>query len=64
MGVSGFEHKIQSSAGVFTAELRALFTALRHIAEVIQPPVRCIILNDSLISIKAMLSRKIEHCDL
>jgi hypothetical protein len=35
MGVAGFGHKIQSSAGVFTAELSALFTALRHIAEVI-----------------------------
>jgi hypothetical protein len=64
MDVGGYRHQIQSSAGVFTAELSALFTALRHIAVVIQPPLRSIILNDSLISIKAMLSRKIAHCDL
>jgi ribonuclease HI len=57
MGVGGFGHKIQSPAGVFTAELSALFTALRHIA--IRPPERCLILTDSLSSIKAMLSRKI-----
>jgi hypothetical protein len=36
MGVGGFGHKIQSSAGLFTAELSALFTTLRHIAEVIR----------------------------
>jgi ribonuclease HI len=52
MGVGGFGHKIE-------AELSALFTALRHIAEVIQPPERCLILTDSLSSIKAMLSKKI-----
>jgi ribonuclease HI len=45
-----------SSAGVFTAELSALFTALRHIAEVIRPPERCLILTDSLSSIKTILS--------
>jgi hypothetical protein len=28
MGVGGFGHKIRSSAGVFTVELSALFTAL------------------------------------
>jgi hypothetical protein len=38
MGVGGFGHKIASPAGVFTAELSALFTAMRHIAEVIRPP--------------------------
>jgi hypothetical protein len=61
MGVGGFGHKILSPAGVFTAELSALFTALRHIAEVIRPPERCLILTDSLSSMKAMLSRKIAH---
>jgi ribonuclease HI len=61
MGVSDFGHKIPSLAGVFTAELSALFTALRHISEVIRPPKRCLILTDSLSSIKAMLSRKIAH---
>jgi hypothetical protein len=40
MGRVGFGHKILSPAGVFTAELNALFTALRHIAEVMRPPVR------------------------
>jgi hypothetical protein len=48
---------IRSKAGVFTAELSALFTALRHIVEVIRPPEKCLILNDSLSSIKAMLPR-------
>jgi hypothetical protein len=61
MGVGGFEHKISSLAGVFTAELSVLFTALRHIAEVIRPPERCFILTDSLSSINAMMSRKIAH---
>jgi ribonuclease HI len=50
-----------SSNGVFNAELSALFTALRHIAEPKQPPERCLILTDSMSSIKAMLSRKIAH---
>jgi hypothetical protein len=57
MGVGGFGHKIQSQAGVFTAELSALFTALRHNA--VRPPERCLILTDGLSSVKAMLSRKI-----
>jgi hypothetical protein len=61
MGVGGFEYKIQGPAGVFTAERSAFFTALRHIAEVKRPPERCLILTDSLCSIKAMLSRKIAH---
>jgi hypothetical protein len=60
IGVGGFGQKIQSPAGVFTAELSALFTPLRH-AEVIRPPEKCLILTDSLRSIKAMLSRKIAH---
>jgi ribonuclease HI len=55
MGVGGFGHKIPSRAGVFTAELSALFTALQHIAEVI------LILTDSLSSVKAILFRKIAH---
>jgi hypothetical protein len=57
MGVGGFGYKIRGPAGVFTAELSALFTAQRHIGEVIRPPERCLI--QSLI--KAMLSRKIAH---
>jgi ribonuclease HI len=61
MGVGEFGHKIPSPAGVFTTELSALFTALRHIAEVIRPSERCLIFTDSLSSIKAMLSRKITH---
>jgi hypothetical protein len=61
MGVGGFGHKSLSPAGVSTAELSALFTGLRHIAEVIQPPERCLIPTDSLSSVKAMLSRKIAH---
>jgi hypothetical protein len=46
MGVSGFGHKIPSPASVFTT--------LRHIAEVVQPPARCLILTDSLSSIKEL----------
>jgi ribonuclease HI len=53
MGMGRFEYN--------TAELSALFTALRHNSEVIRPPERCLILTDSLSSIKAMLSRKIAH---
>jgi hypothetical protein len=54
-------YRILSPAGVFTAELSALFTALRHIAEVIRPPERFLILTDSLSSIKAIGSRRIAH---
>jgi ribonuclease HI len=61
MGGGGFGHKILSPVDVFTAELSALFTALQHIAEVIRPPEKCLILTDSLSSIKAMLSRRIAH---
>jgi hypothetical protein len=32
-----FGHKLSSLAGIFTAELTALFVTLRHIGEVIQP---------------------------
>jgi hypothetical protein len=52
----GFGLKILSSAGVFTAEISALFTVIRQTAEVIRPPERCLILTDSLSLIKAMLS--------
>jgi hypothetical protein len=45
MGVGGFGHKLTSPAGVFTAGLSALFTALRHFAVVIRPPERCLILT-------------------
>jgi hypothetical protein len=61
MGVGGFGYKIRGPAGVFTAELSALFTVLRYIAEVIWPPERCLILTNSLSSIRGMLSRKIAH---
>jgi hypothetical protein len=61
MGVSAFGHEIEGSAGVFTAVLSVLFTALRHIPEVIRPPEKCLILTDSLSSIKAMFFKKIEH---
>jgi hypothetical protein len=54
MGMGRFGYKIQGPAGVFTAELSALCTALRHIAEVIRPPERCLILTDRLSSIKAI----------
>jgi hypothetical protein len=46
MGLSGFGHRTLSPAGVLTAELSALFTALRHISEVIWPPARCPILTE------------------
>jgi hypothetical protein len=36
-GVGGFGIKLSSPAGVLSAELSALFMALRHIREVIQP---------------------------
>jgi hypothetical protein len=55
----GFGFKLSSPAGVFSAQLSALFMALRHIREVIQPPEKCLIITDSLSSIKAMLSRRI-----
>jgi hypothetical protein len=59
MGLAGIGHIIQSLAGIFTAELSALFTTLRLIAEVMRPPERFLILTDSLMSIKAMFSIKI-----
>jgi hypothetical protein len=40
MGMGGFGYRILSPAGVFTAELSGLFTALRHIAEFIRPQER------------------------
>jgi hypothetical protein len=46
-GVGGFSYKISSLAGIFNAELTALFVTLRHIEEVIQPPENCLILTDS-----------------
>jgi hypothetical protein len=60
-GEGGFGYKISSPAGIFTAELTALFVTLRHIEEVIQTPEKCLILTDSLSSVKALLSRKISH---
>jgi hypothetical protein len=38
-----------------------LFVTLRIIKEVIQPSEKCLILTDSLSSVKALLSRKISH---
>jgi hypothetical protein len=35
-GVGGFGFKLSSPAGVYSAELSALFMALRHIIEVMQ----------------------------
>jgi hypothetical protein len=61
MGEGSFGYRILSRAGVFTAEPYALFTAIRHIAEIVRPPKKCLILTDSLSSIKVMLSRRIAH---
>jgi hypothetical protein len=61
IGRGGLGHKIQSPADLLTVELSDQFTALRHIAEVIRPPKKCLTLTDSLSSIKAMLSRRIAH---
>jgi hypothetical protein len=59
LSVSGFAF---SPAGIFTAELTALFETLHHIEKVIQPPERCLILtDDSLSSVKALVSIKISH---
>jgi hypothetical protein len=57
----GFGYKLSSPAVIFTADLTALFVALRLIGEVIQPPEKCLILTDSLNSFKALLSKKISH---
>jgi hypothetical protein len=57
----GFGYTISSSAGIFITELTVLFVTLRHSGEVIQPPEKCLILTDSLSSVKALLSRKISH---
>jgi hypothetical protein len=58
-GVGRLGFKLSSPAGVFSADLSALFMALRHIREVIQLPEKCLILTDSLSLIKAMLFRRI-----
>jgi hypothetical protein len=60
-GEGGFGYKISSPAGIFIVELTALFVTLLHIGEVIQPPEKCMILTDSLSSVKALLSRKVSH---
>jgi hypothetical protein len=60
-GEGGFGYNISSPAGIFSAELTVLFVTLRHIGEVIQPPEKCLILTDSLSSVKALLSREISH---
>jgi hypothetical protein len=56
-----FGYKISIPAGIFTAELTASLVTLRHIGEIIQPPEKCLILTDSLTSVKALLSRKLSH---
>jgi ribonuclease HI len=58
-GVGEFGFKLSSSADVCSAELSALFMALQHIREAIQPPEKCLILTGSLSSIKAMLSKRL-----
>jgi ribonuclease HI len=60
-GDGGFGNKISSPAGIFAAEVIALFVTLRHIGEVIHPPEKCLILTESLSLVKAMVSRKISH---
>jgi hypothetical protein len=54
----GSGYKISSLAGIFTAKLTTL---LRYIREDIQPLETCLILTDSLSSVKALLSRKKSH---
>jgi hypothetical protein len=56
---TGVGFKLSSPAGVFSTELNALCMAFQHIREVIQPPEKCLILTDSLSSIKVLLSRRI-----
>jgi hypothetical protein len=51
LGVEGFGYKIHCPVTVFTAEL----SALRHIAEVTRRLERCLILTDSLSSIKVYI---------
>jgi hypothetical protein len=53
----GFGYNISSPEGIFTA----LFVTLRHIGQFIQPSEKCLILTDSLSSVKALFSRKILH---
>jgi hypothetical protein len=55
-GEVGFGYKISSPACILSAELTALYVTLRHIGEVIPPAEKCLILTDSLSSIKALLS--------
>jgi hypothetical protein len=40
---------------IFTVELTALFVTLWHIEEAIQPPEKCLILTDSLSSVKVLV---------
>jgi hypothetical protein len=54
--------KISSPDGILTAELTALFVALRHIEEVLQLPKKCLLLHDRLSSsVRALLPRKTLH---
>jgi hypothetical protein len=60
-------HKLNEAQGLLSTKLEWMDSylncrvqlALRHIREVILPPEKCLILTDSLSSIKAMLSRRI-----
>jgi ribonuclease HI len=57
----GFGYKISNPTGIFTAKLTALFVTLQNISEIIQPLEKCLILTDSLSSVKALLSRRISN---
>jgi hypothetical protein len=54
-------YKLSSPAGVFTADLTALFVTLQLIGEGFQHPEKCLILTDSFSSVKALLLKKISH---
>jgi hypothetical protein len=53
-----FGYKIPIPAGIFTAELTALFVTLRHIVEFIQSPEKYMILTHSLSSVRALLGAR------
>jgi hypothetical protein len=57
----GFSYKISSLVGIFTAEFTVLFVTLQDIGERNQPVGKCLILTDSLSSVKVLLFTKILH---
>jgi hypothetical protein len=64
-GVGGFGYEIFNPADIFTVELTALFVTLRHnIGQVIQPPEKCLILTDSLSSVRPLLSTSDSSADV